>query len=169
MIGVGLSVGLAGGAAAEPPAPNPNELLWSEQLQQAAVWVASGAVITANTANDPNEELTADRITFDPEGTLSQTTAVAAATGSTAAATHTLTTSLLRYSAAGSFDSQTYTFSVYARSEVEVSFRLAIFRSGGVLVAQISNPDDGGGIEIEVAWAKLEAGTLTAYVKREGA
>lgn len=167
MIGVGLSVGLAGapqsGGAAEP---NPNLLLWSEALNNAA-WVASGATVTANAANDPDGLPTAERVAYDAEGSLSQTTDVLVAAGDPASATKLAGAALERHDITGTFDGAPYRFSVYAKG-ADANFSMALFRSGGALVVRLSNPDDGGGIDVDFAWTKLETPTLTAYVKREG-
>lgn len=167
MIGVGLSVGLAGapqtGAGAEP---NPNLLLWSEALDN-AVWTANGAAVTANAANDPDGQSTAERVAFDPEGNVSQVTPVAATTGDPVGATKTAGAALARFDITGVFDGTTYRYSVYAKG-AGVNFSMSLFRSGGFIVARLANPDDVDGIAVDFAWAKLETPSLTAYVKREG-
>lgn len=169
MIGVGLSVGLAGapqsGGAAEP---NPNLLLWSEAFDN-AVWVATSATVTANATNDPDGFPTADGAVFTAgAGALAQTSQTAATSGSTASLVITLPGAWTRRELTGTFDGLAYTFSAWFLDNGSgADVLLRIQRSGGFLVTRIA--DVGGGASFFAWGAQLEqAAAATAYVKREG-
>lgn len=161
----GIGVGVGGSPAAGGPAPpNPNLLLWSEELDRAATWAATGVVVTANATNDPNGQLTADLLTFAAGGTLRQVTPAPATTG--AAVTAVIASTTERPSISGDFDGVTYKFSFYSMLGDGVNLRLRLDRSGGFL--RVSFEDVGDEAIVNIAWCKLETPDLTAYVKREG-
>lgn len=167
MTDLNLSVGLtaapqAGGSAA----PNPNLLLWSEELQQ-ATWSKSGAVATADFGLDSAGQMTADRVVFDPFGTVTQTTATAASSGAEATEAKLATATLQRFSVSGTFDGVDYHWSCYAKTASGTAdFILTARRSGGFI--QVEVQDFGDGATIQFSWLKLETPDLTTYVKREG-
>lgn len=168
-LGVGLGAGLGsdGAASAAPAEPNPNLLLWSEETQQAA-WVKTGAAVTADFGLDLDGQMTADRVAFDPFGTITQTSATAVTTGADASEAKLATATLQRFSISGTFDGATYYLSCCAKTAAgTVDFGMTLRQSGGFL--QVEAQDFGDGGTIQFSWWKLETPTLTAYVKREGA
>lgn len=168
-MGLGLGLGLGLGSGAPAPAagtPNPNLLLWSEEMQQ-AVWVKTGATVTADFGLDPDNQMTADRLVFDPFGIVNQTTATAAATGVEASEAKLATTTLQQFLVNGTFDGTAYYLYCYAKTASGTAdFILTLRRGGGFLQVEIQ--DLGDGVTIQFSWWKLETPTLTAYVKREG-
>ena len=168
MIGVGLSVGLAGAPqSGGAPAPNPNLLLWSEELQQ-AVWTATDCTVTANQANDSQGQPTLDRLAFAELGSIGQTADVAATAGATVTASPEINATPQTYTVTGTFDSSPYTFSVELSAAVELQIQIAILRSGGFLRVLIRDLN-GEAPTIFAGRAKLEqSATATAYIKREG-
>jgi hypothetical protein len=168
---VGLGAGLAGGRVAAAPAfPNPNLLLWSEEMQRAA-WTTTGVVVVvADMGSDPLGGMTADQITFGSAGaSVLQATPVAATIGATVQQTINLQGSLTRSAGlAGTFDGTVYVLSVHLSEPLGSGavLRLRLALVGGFLVASLV---DLGDQPIVLAWGwKLETPDLTAYVKREG-
>lgn len=157
---------VSGGAASSP---NPNLLLWSEELQRAE-WTAVGDVsLTQDAGIDPNGGMTADELSFGSIGAVfGQTSGIAASTGSAAISTVTLTSSYSRASVSGTFDGVVYFASVYlvepSGAGSDIQFRLEI--SGGFLRVSLRDAGDDPTLR---AWGwKLETPTLTDYVKTEG-
>jgi hypothetical protein len=169
MIGVGLSAELGGGApqgGAMPEVdPNPNLLLWSEEMQQ-ATWAAADAVVTANQGQDELGATTADEIAFAVGGTVMQATGIAAVAGANQGATFEPPPARERFSHSGVFDGTTYQFSAFLESATGGQIRLELLRSGGFLAVRFR--DIGDETVVLVSQVKLETPTLTAYVKREG-
>ena len=163
--GTGISAGGIIPSAASPDEPNPNLLLWSEEADQAATWIATGVTVTANQANDPLGAPTADLLTFAAGGTLRQVTPVAATTG--AAVFAIINTDSPRPNVTGTFDDVVYVFSFHPIGGDGTVMRLRIDRSGGFL--RVSVEDVGDEATVNAAWFKLETPDLTDYVKREGA
>lgn len=170
MIGVGLSAGLGGAAqgGGAPASPNPNLLLWSEALDNAA-WTKAGAMVNANTALDPGGvESTADEIVFAASGSVRQVTTTPALAGDPVFVSASPTAEWGRFSISGTFDEAVYVFSVYIRDpSASASVTLRIDRSGGFLRCSLIE-GLAEGFSVLVAWAKLETPDLTTYVKREG-
>ena len=168
-LGVGLGTGLGGdgAASAAPAAPNPNLLVWSEEMQQAA-WTASGATVTADAGLDPLGGLTADLVVFGSGGTSISQAAFAATTGATVVLDFSPIASWdTRYSLTGTFDGAVYVLSVQVNQPVPGGdLRLQMHLVGGFLVVSLRNTGDDPSV---LVWGwKLETPGLTAYVKREG-
>lgn len=166
--GQGFSPGGNGAVLASAPAGNPNLLLWTEEFQQAA-WTTDSTV-TADAGLDPLGGSTADQIALISGGSILQTSTTAAATGATASTAVTPTTSWVRYSISGAFNSLDYTLSVYMKGALgveEIGMRIA--RVGGFLQAQFIELTDAGAATILLWGAQLEqAAAASAYQKREG-
>jgi hypothetical protein len=167
-LGVGISAGGSPPPAAGPAEPNPNLLLWSEQLQQGA-WVKTFATITADDHLNPDgSAVTADAVAFLPiTGKLEQTTSVTATVGAAVSLNVTLSDTFARKSLSGTFDGAEYVFSFSVLdngSGADIQARLE--RSGGFLMGSLRDTGDGATFW---AWGfKLETPDLTAYVMREG-
>jgi hypothetical protein len=159
----GLPVALMGSGVSAPA--NPNLLLWSEALDN-AVWVKSGAVVTADAGLDPNGQMTAESVAFSAFGSLTQVTSMAATTAS-GSASRTPTPTLSRFNISGLIDGVAHIFSAYLSSAASSDVILSMSVVGGFAAVKIR---DGGDAEtFTVSWAKLETPALTAYVKRDGA
>lgn len=168
MIGVGLSVGLANAPQSGVPAsPNPNLLLWSEEMQQAVWTVSAGAVtVTADADTGPFGGSVADQLAFGASGTIGQTSSTAATTGAAVLATKTTAAAWARYSISGSFDGVDYVLSVYLRDPSSSDIRMRLERVGGFLRGSLQDIGDEPTL-FACCW-KLETPSLSAYVKREG-
>jgi hypothetical protein len=170
-LGVGISPGDSPPTAEAPAEPNPNLLLWSEEMQQAVWTVGAGTVlVTADGGLNPTgDETTADLLAFGGTGSvIGQTSATAAATGAAALSTLSLTGGYSRHSLSGTFDGVVYFLSVNLQEPLgggsELQLRLE--RSGGFLRGGLRDLGDSPTV---LAWGwKLETPDLTAYVKREG-
>ena len=166
----GVGVGIGGSPVVDEPGENPNLLLWTEALDN-AVWTKSaGVTVAANVAADPVSAPTADRVTSPAlNGSVSQVSLTAAATGSAVTLDYTLTTSWSRQEATGTFDGLPFTFSCYLKAgDAGSDVRLQLDRSGGFLRVQVIDRADG---VVVLAWgAQLEqAASASAYRAREGA
>ena len=164
--------GLSEGApAASSPSANPNLLLWSEEMQQAA-WTQTGDVtVSANAGLNPaGDENTGDDLSFGAVNARhGQTTSIAATTGAAVFLNITLTGSYAPKSLSGTFDGTTYYLSLYifepSAGGSDIQLRLEIV--GGFLTASLRDTGDDPVVRV---WGwKLETPTLTDYVKREGA
>ena len=154
------------GAAAAPPAPTENLLLFTEQFNN-AVWVKSGVTVTANTALDPLGAATADRLAFLLSGSITQTSAVLGSSGS-ATQSGTATSTYSRFSVTASIDGNPYTGSVYLKTIAgSVSLSLVLDTDGTNVRFSISDAAAAAPFTV-VAWgAQLETGSMaTAYVMR---
>ena len=154
------------GPAMPEDEPNPNLLLWSEEMQQ-ATWSKTSCTATADAGADPLSGATADEVVFAATGVLAQT-AFAATTGATVFLNHTLSSGWVRYSLTGTFDGTAYVLSVWINepSGSNSELRLQMHRVGGVVVCSLRNTGDDPTV---LVWGwKLETPDLTAYVKREG-
>lgn len=150
-------------------AANPNLLLWTEEMDN-AVWVKSGGVtVSADFANDPAGNLTADRVTSPAlDGAIAQISATAAAVGAAVTLDYALTSSWSRQEVVGSFDGLSYTFSVHLKAgDIGAAVRLQLDRSGGFLRVQVIDRADG--LQVLIWGAQLEQSvSSTAYQKRSG-
>lgn len=163
----GLSVGLLGGGAA--PSPNPNLLLWSEEMDRPEWVVAGGASVDPDQiiSDDPYSGV-ADGVDFAAlNSTLSQTTTVAVATGS-GGQTIGLSAEWVRESFSLSMNGTTYVVSlmIIEDSGAGSDIQLRMDAVGGFLRVQLRDVGDNPTVRV-VEW-KLETPTLTDYVKREG-
>ena len=159
--------GRSTGPAMPEGEPNPNLLLWSEEMQQ-ATWSKTSCTATANVGTDPLGGATADEVAFAATGVLAQTT-IAATAGATAQVLISLADSwATRHTLTGVFDGITYLLSVWVRepSGGGAELRLQMHRVGGFVVCSLRNTGDDPTV---LVWGwKLETPDLTAYVKREG-
>lgn len=164
-MGLGLGVGLGGGVIPPSGGPNPNLLLWTEEMQQ-ATWSKTGVTVIADVGS-PSWP-TADQVAFAAGATvLAQTSGVAATAGATAFSDIEVTTAEVRRTVTGTFDGAVYVLSVHLSDPVGgYLIRLQLHRVGGFLMASLRNVGDNP--TILVAGWKLETPDLTAYVKREG-
>lgn len=162
--GTGISAG-GGISSAGPPEPNPNLLLWSEAMQQAA-WVAVDATVTADQGQDELGATTADEIAFAVGGTVTQVTDIPAVAGANQGATFEAPAARERFSHSGTFDGTVYVYSAFLESATGGQFRLELLRSGGFLAVRFR--DIGDETVVLVSQVKLETPSLSAYVKREG-
>lgn len=165
----GVGVGIGGSPVVEEPGANPNLLLWTEAFDN-AVWTATSAAIVADAVADPFAVLTAETVTNSAGGALRQISGTASTTGAAATALVDTGGEWIRRSVSGTFDSLSYTFSVYLRDGTGggiPSLRLRLDRSGGFLRCSI---EDAGDEAIYHAWgAQLEqAASASTYQKREG-
>lgn len=168
-VSVGASLARPPVSAGGPASPNANLLLWSEELDRAAVWVtAGGATVTADQGQDELGATTADSVALAGGASLSQTTTVAAATGGPIVGAFVPGPTRTAFSFSGTFDGSTYFISGYQQdlSDSGLEVGVLVQRVGGFI--QVRFRDTGDEPTALLSWIKLETPTLTAYVKREG-
>lgn len=165
MMTLGLSPALGSAPVSAPAGPNPNLLLWSEDLTKAE-WTKTGCIVTADQGGTTG---TADEIT-STAGTCAvrQVTTTAAITGSAATATTAVHNNFVREAVTGTFDGLPYTFSVEIKDAGGGEpYTLRLDRSGGFLRASIEEPVGDGDALFQ--YAQLEqAAAFTSYHSRGG-
>jgi len=146
------------------PLANPNLLLWSESLEQAA-WTPTSMVVT------PDVDGTGDElVSTGVNAALRQVTGVAAASGAAVATVYTPsgTSTPSRGSVTGTFDGLQYTFSIEGRdSGGGESYTLRLDRSGGFLRLSIEETV-GDGVAIFYRAQLEQAAAFTTYHFRGG-
>ena len=164
MMTLGLSPALASGPAAVPPAgPNPNLLLWTDELDN-VVWVATNCDVV------PDQDGVADEVVSTAPGSaLRQVTTTAALTGSPVSATITPsgTAAFAHGEVSGTFDGILYTFSGEFRDAGGgETVDIKIDRFGGLLRCSLEEPI-GDGVYL-ARHLQLEVGPFTSYHHRGG-
>lgn len=162
-MGLGVAVGARVGDGAAP-APNPNLLLWTEEMDN-AVWIKTNCSILAD------QEGTADEVISSASAaSVAQVSGTAATTGSDATQVASMDGGFGRFSVTGTFDGLSYTYAVDLRdtglaATPEVTLRLG--RSGGFLRMAIE--DAAGDADYLARNHQLEqAATPSAYTYRGG-
>jgi hypothetical protein len=170
-LGLGLGAGLgspsAGGGGGAVGPPNPNLLLWSEDLDNAS-WAKTGCMVVANQGGTTG---TADEI-ISSAGTAAvrQVTSIAASSGSAATATTAFHAgSFGRDSVTGTFDGLPYTFSAESRdSGGGETYTLRLDVVGGFLRVSVEEPV-GDGDALFQYFQLEQAAAFTTYHSRGGA
>lgn len=163
MMTLGLSPALGSAPVSAPAGPNPNLLLWSEALDNAA-WTKTACTIV------PDQDGTADELaSTGATCALRQVTNTASTSG--AAVTAVVGPHPAGYvndSLTGTFDGLPYTLTMRSKDAGGgESVTLRIDRSGGFLRASVEDPS--GAADILIAFLQLEqAGAFTTYHRRDG-
>lgn len=142
-LGLGLGLGIGSGSPAPAGGANPNLFLWSEQFQQAAVWIASGATVIANQGLGDDGTMTADALVIPVGATLEQVSGTAAATGATVTQSFPVNGTLIRRGISGTFDGVLHHYSVFLKDNgagADVVMRLR--RVGGFIAAALMSGQD---------------------------
>ena len=164
MMTLGLSPVLGSAPVSAPAGPNPNLLLWTDELDQASVWTATNCSVVAD-----QDGVADELVSTAPGSALRQVTMTAAAAGAAATATITPsgTAAFAHGEVSGTFDGVLYTFSGEFRDAGGgETVDMKIDRSGGFLRCSLEEPI-GDGVYM-ARHLQLEVGPFTSYQHRGG-
>lgn len=163
MMTLGLSPALGSAPVSAPAGPNPNLLLWTDEVDNAA-WVKTNTTVLAD------QNGVADQLTSTAAGAaVRQVTTTAASTGAAATATITPsgTASFNHGEVSGTFDGVLYTFSAeFKDAGGGETVDMKIDRSGGFLRCSLEEAIGDG--DYLVRHLQLEVGPFSSYQHRGG-